>query len=176
MIRYNVQEEAGKYLSKLMDLELTYFLGRKRYERKTKPANHRNGNYHQDFSLKGIGEVQVNVPRDRQGQCRTQVLPRTKQYEEAITRDLSVMFLAGISTRSLSLLSHHLLGNPLSDMEIRQANKDLNASAERWRQRDLSGDSIKLLFVDGVHFLMQIEHSEPHGLGSTAPLHSQIPP
>jgi putative transposase len=151
MIRYNIQEEVGKYLSKLMDLDLTHFLGRERYERKRMPSNHRNGNYHRDFTLKGIGEVQVHVPRDRQGQFRTQVLPRSKQYEEAVTRELSLMFLTGISTRSLS---HHLLGRSLSHTEISQANRDLSASVARWRQRDLSAEGIKYLFVDGVHFSM----------------------
>jgi hypothetical protein len=33
MIRTNVQETVGHYLSTLMDVELTEFLGRKRYER-----------------------------------------------------------------------------------------------------------------------------------------------
>ncbi len=138
MIRYNVQEEVGKYLSKLMDLELTHFLGRERYERKEKNADHRNGSYHRDFILKGIGEVQVKVPRDRGGKFRTQVLPRSKQYEETVTQDLSLMFLSGISTRSLSLFSNHLLGRTLSHEEISQANKDLSESVEQWRQRDLS--------------------------------------
>ena len=157
MIRYNVQEEVGKYLSKLMDLELTHFLGRERYERKRDSSNHRNGSYHRDFTLKGIGGVEVTVPRDRQGQFRTQVLPRSKQYEEAVTRDLSLMFLAGISTRSLSLLSHHLLGRTISHTEISQANKELSESVERWRQRDLSQEGVKYLFVDGVHFSMRMD-------------------
>jgi len=30
MIRFNVQEEVGKYLTKLMDGEMTHFLGRER--------------------------------------------------------------------------------------------------------------------------------------------------
>ena len=34
MIRFNVQEEVGKYLTQLMDKEMTHFLGRERYERK----------------------------------------------------------------------------------------------------------------------------------------------
>ncbi len=33
MIRTNVQETVGQYLSTLMDVELTEFLGRARYER-----------------------------------------------------------------------------------------------------------------------------------------------
>lgn len=157
MIRFNVQEEVGKYLSKLMGLELSHFLGRERYERKGKPANHRNGSYHRDFTLKGIGEVQVQVPRDRQGQFRTQVLPRSKQYEEAVTREMAVMFLTGISTRSLSLLSNHLLGRTISHTEISQANKELSESVEKWRQRDLSREGVKYLFVDGVHFAMRVD-------------------
>jgi len=156
MIRFNVQEEVGKYLTRLMDLEMTHFLGRRRYERSGKDSNHRNGSYHRDFTLKSIGEVQVHVPRDRQSQFRTQVLPRSKQYEEAVTRDLSLMFLTGISTRSLSLLSHRLLGRTISHTEISQANTELSESVEKWRQRDLSRESVKYLFVDGVHFSMRM--------------------
>lgn len=156
MIRFNVQEEVGKYLTQLMGMELTHFLGRGRYERKGRRANHRNGGYHRDFALKGIGPVQVKVPRDRSGEYRTQVLPRSKRYEKALSQDLSLMFLTGISTRSLSLLSNHLLGRTISHTEISQVNKDLSASVERWRQRDLSPEAVKYLFIDGVHFAMRI--------------------
>ena len=34
MIRADIKETIGQYLSELMDAELTYFLGRKRYERR----------------------------------------------------------------------------------------------------------------------------------------------
>lgn len=162
MIRFNVQEEVGKYLTRLMDAEMTHFLGRGRYERTGKKANHRNGSYPREFTLKRIGEVQVKVPRDRQGQFRTQVLPRGKQYEEAVTRDLSLMFLTGISTRSLSLLSHHLLGRAISHTEISQANTELSESVEKWRQRDLSREVVKYLFVDGVHFAMRMDGKVEH--------------
>ena len=43
MIRANVQETVGKYLSSLMDTEMTQFLGRKPYERCEGDKNHRNG-------------------------------------------------------------------------------------------------------------------------------------
>ena len=32
--------------------------------------------YGRDFTLKGIGEVQVKVPRDPKGEFKTQVIPR----------------------------------------------------------------------------------------------------
>jgi hypothetical protein len=34
MIRYNVRESVGQYLSELMEAELTFYIGRERYERR----------------------------------------------------------------------------------------------------------------------------------------------
>ncbi|MEJ5375490.1 MAG: transposase, partial [bacterium] len=50
----------------------------------------RNGSYGRRFALKGIGEVHVNVPRDRRGEYQTQVLPRCQQYENEIGKDFCV--------------------------------------------------------------------------------------
>jgi transposase-like protein len=114
MIRTNVQETVGQYLSLLMDVELTEFLGRGRYERGEGDSDHRNGSYPRKFTLKGVGEVGIKVPRDRNGEFKTQVLPRSKQYEDALREDISVMFLAGVSTRTLSLISERLIGRKSS--------------------------------------------------------------
>ena len=67
MIRANVQETVGQYISSLMDSEMTHFLGRNRYERCEGDNNHRNGSYGRRFTLKGIGSVDIKVPRDRRG-------------------------------------------------------------------------------------------------------------
>ena len=42
MMRMDIQEEVGKYLTNLMDAELTHHLGREKYERVDGDANHRN--------------------------------------------------------------------------------------------------------------------------------------
>jgi len=159
MIRLDVREMVGKYLSEIMNAELTHFLGRKPYERKEEETNYRNGSYGRNFTVKGIGEVSVKVPRDRNGEYETQVLPRSKQYEDEIRRDLCVLFLGGVSTRTLSAMSSRLIGRKISHTEISQANKELADSVERWRNRDLSQEQIKYLFIDGVNFDMRIGDS-----------------
>jgi len=159
MIRANVQETVGQYLTALMDAELTHFLGRDRYERCEGKTNHRNGSYPRRFTLKGIGEVGVSVPRDRKGGFSPQVLPRSKQYEDALREDLSVMFLSGVSTRTLSMMSERLIGRKISASEVSKASKELTQGVEQWRQRDLSGESIKYIFVDGTLFPMRIDGS-----------------
>ena len=159
MIRDNVQETVGQYLSALMDTELTHFLGRGRYERCEEQSNHRNGSYERRFTMKGIGEVAVNVPRDRKAAFCSQVLPRSKQYEDALREDLSMMFMAGVSTRTLAMMSERLIGRKISPSEVSKSSKELSKAVEDWRSRDLSGEAIKYIFVDGTLFPMRIEGS-----------------
>jgi putative transposase len=156
IMRFNVQQTVGRYLSLLMESELTFMLGRGRYERARGSVNYRNGAYHRRFTLKGIGQVTVRVPRDRNGEFRTSVLPRSKQYEDAIREDLSLMFLSGVSTRTLSLISRRLIGRSISHEEVSKANRELTEAIERWRMRDLSTEPVKYVFLDGVNFTMRI--------------------
>ena len=159
MIRVEIRENVGEYLSRLMDMERTQFLGRERYEHGQGEVNHRNGSYPRNFTLKGIGEVQVEVPRDRKGDFKTQVIPRSKRYENELREDLSFMFLTGVSTRSLSMISTRLIGRKISPTEVSNANKELIDAVEKWRTRDLSGEPIKYIFLDGVNFDMRIDGS-----------------
>lgn len=159
MIRLDIRETVGQYLTSLMNAELTGFLGREPYKRGEGEVNHRNGSYGRHFALKGIGEVAVRVPRDRKGAFNTCVIPRSKQYEEAIRQDVSMMFLTGISTRSLSMMSKRLLGHKISPAEVSNANKELVEAVERWRMRDLSQEAVKYMFVDGVNFNMRLADS-----------------
>lgn len=159
MIRVNVKESVGRYLSELMNAELTHFLGRDPYERVEAQSNHRNGSYGRHFTLKGIGEVAVRIPRDRKAAFKTQVIPRSKQYEDELRQDLCVMFLAGVSTRTLSMMSRRLIGRSISASEVSKASKELAKAVEKWRERDLSQESFKYIFVDGVTFPMRVDGS-----------------
>jgi len=156
IIRTDIRQSVGQYLSEMMQVELTQFLGREPYERTGSESNHRNGSYRRQFTLKGIGSVDVEVPRDRQGNFQTQVIPRSKRYEDQLRQDLSAMFLTGISTRALAMLSKRLIGRSVSPTEVSNANRELIDAVEQWRNRDLSRECITYIFVDGVNFDMRM--------------------
>jgi transposase-like protein len=159
-IGVNIREAVGKFLTNLMENELTHYLGRDKYVRKKgNNTNYRNGSYRRRFCIKGIGDVDVKVPRDRDGDFKTQVIPRGKQYEDRITEDLAAMYLTGISTRTLSLLSKRLIGRSISPTEVSNATTELKKAIEAWRTRDLSHEKIKYLIIDGVNFHMRVNGS-----------------
>jgi len=159
MMRQEIRETMGQYLSELIRMELIHYLGRQPYERRDGHRNHRNGYYHRGFTLKGIGEVLVRMARDRRGAFHSQVLPRSKRYEEELRQDICVMYLTGISTRTLSIISEKLLGRKISSGEVSRVSKQLVEAVEKWRLRDLSEERIQYLFIDGITFKMRVTDS-----------------
>jgi putative transposase len=69
------------------------------------------------------------------------------------------MFLSGVSTRTLSLISERLIGRKISPMEVSNASKELSQAVEAWRERDLSFEPIKYMYMDGTFFSMRIDGS-----------------
>jgi putative transposase len=53
MIRLDIREVVGKYLTTMMNAELAYFLEREPYVRVAEAVNHHNGSYGRGFALKG---------------------------------------------------------------------------------------------------------------------------
>lgn len=159
MMRTEMNQGVGEYLSELMRAELSHFLGREPYERKEGETNHRNGSYERRFTMKRFGEVAIEVPRGRNGEFRSEVLPRSKRYEDELRKDICLMYLTGISTRTLSMLSKQLLGRKISVGEVSRANQELVDAVERWRTRSLAEEKIKYLLLDGVNFSMRVGQS-----------------
>jgi len=156
MVRVDMREAVGEYLSEIMRLELTRFLGRQPYERSESDSNHRNGSYERSFTLKGFGEVPVTVPRDRKAEFQTKVIPRSKQYEDELRHDIVMMFLSGVSTRALAMISGRLIGRKISSGEVSRCSNELGTAIENWRNRNLALTKFKYLFCDGVYFEMRI--------------------
>ena len=160
MVKTEVPKVIGNYLSEVMQVELTRFLGRQPYERAEEgESDHRNGSYSRSLTLKKIGEVEMKVPRDRQGKYQTQVIPKSKQYEDELRQDIAMMFLSGISTRTLAMMSHRLIGRKISSGEVSRCSRELIQAIENWRNRDLSLMRFKYLFCDGVYFEMRVTRS-----------------
>ena len=105
--------------------------------------------------IEGLKSQPLDITIDITFTCRTwvktTVLPRSQQYEDQVREDLSLMFLSGVSTRPLSLISKRLLGRNLSHEEVSKANLTLTEAVEKWRNRDLSKEVVKYLFLDGVN-------------------------
>jgi transposase-like protein len=136
-------------LEQVMDTEMTLFLGD---EKEASRLNKRNGYRTRRFAIKGVGEVELKVPRDRAGRFETKVVPERRHYDRELEKDLALLHLAGLSTRMLSQLSRHLLGLRVSSAEVANSLREIVPAARKFLERPLGGRRFVYLYVDGTNF------------------------
>lgn len=160
LMKLDIKSQATDFINGLMDCEFELFLGRDKYERiskvKISDRHLRNGHYQRTFAVKGLGRLNVKVPRDRHGKYQTKVLEPYKRNETSIEEDVAVLYLLGQSTRSLSLISERLLGTQISASKVSECSGRLIESVEKWRSRPLT-ENFKYLYLDGTNFSMRID-------------------
>ncbi len=69
------------------------------------------------------------------------------------------MFLSGLSTRNIALVSKTILGRKISESEVSKINNELLTGIDAWRLRPLHDLSIKYMYMDGVNFQMRVSNS-----------------
>jgi transposase-like protein len=143
----HVRHGAKEVLERVMDAEITLFLGQE-----SEVLNKRNGFVTRRFVFKGLGTLQLRVPRDRAGRFETKVIPKGKRYDEALEKDLALLHLAGLSTRTLSQVSRRILGLSVSPQEVSNALATIVPAAKAFLERDLKARRFKYLWVDGTNF------------------------
>ena len=160
MLQIDIKRQAERAVKELMKAELTEFLGRSRYERENGSEenvrpNYRNGSYKRTFVTQALGELELEVPRDRNGEFQSQLIERYRRRESSVDRDIALLFLCGFSTRSVSLVSKALLGTTISPSQVSSVTGQLADTIEAWRTRDLSDFDVKYMKVYGVQFPMR---------------------
>lgn len=158
MMALDMKTIAERTLSDLLRQELTSYLGRQKYERNgKKESNHRNGSYPKKFTAKSLGELELSIPRDRKAEFSSQLVRKYERSDKALEKDICSLFLMGLSTRNIALLSKSLIGKSVSRGEVSNINKELLTGIDAWRCRDLSPLKIKYMFLDGVFFKMRVK-------------------
>ena len=162
ILRMDVKEVATDFINGIMETEFELFLGREKHQRQSLVSvterNYRNGHYQRSFMVKGLGRLAIKVPRDRKGHYKTDVLEKYQRTEKAIKEDVAIIYLMGINTRSLSLISQRLLGDKISHAQVSQCSSALCESVEKWRTRPIE-EEIKYLYLDGTNFKMRVNGS-----------------
>lgn len=143
----STKEALSGAMEQIMAAELELFLGEE-----AQKGNKRNGVVTRSFGVKGVGTIQVRVPRDRHGKFKSSVVPPQRHYDQLIEQDLALLHLAGLSTRTLSQLSHKILGVRVSHAEVSNSLHMLIPGARKFLERPLTDRKFIYLYVDGTGF------------------------
>src|ERR687883_1576683 len=143
-------------IEELVEQELEAALGRGRYERAGTPAGHRHG--HRVRQLTGsFGPVELAVPRARlraeDGGGRewlSAVLPRYARRTRQAEALIAGAYLAGTNTRRVQRALAALFRGAVGKDVVSRAWRKVKADWEAWGRRDLGGEDIVRLILDGT--------------------------
>lgn len=149
-------------LQEVMEAELETELGYEKHERMSKndegeeSKNYRNG-YSKKTVKTQLGEVEIKVPRDRNGEYEPQIIGKYNRNADGMEEKILSLYAAGLSQRDIAdqikslydvEISHDLVSK-ISDKIIPQLNE--------WQNRPLES-VYPFVFMDAIHYKIRENH------------------
>jgi transposase-like protein len=143
-------------MSRVAQEELTAFLGAGVYARTEARRGYRNGTKIRTLTT-SFGPTELVVPRalifdgERHQEWQSQIVPRYARRTREVDAALLGLYFGGVNTRRVKQAIRPLLkDSPLSKSSISRVIVQLQAYFEGWRERDLSGEDIRYVYLDAT--------------------------
>jgi hypothetical protein len=96
--------------AKILAVDFDSYINAGRYQRSSSRRSYRNGYRHRKL-LTSIGELDLEIPRDRDGGYRPELFERHKRVDRVLDDTIRQMFLSGVSTRKVGDVLDALCGS-----------------------------------------------------------------
>jgi transposase-like protein len=140
-----IRESVRAVAQELMEAEISELIGAQHGERTEDRATHRNGYRARRWDTRA-GEIELQIPKMRQGSYFPSFLQPRKRSEQALVSVVQQAYVCGVSTRRVDQLVESL-GLRISKSEVSRIAGLLDEQVQAFRQRPLEG-RYPYVFVD----------------------------
>lgn len=100
-------------------------------------GNSRNGSFSKTITTENVGDVLLNIPRDRNGQFEPQVIPKGETISSGIQEAILGMYSRGMTTSDVRRQVEEIYGLDISETPVSNITERIMDSAREWQQRPL---------------------------------------
>ncbi|AKX87248.1 transposase (plasmid) [Enterococcus durans] len=137
-------------INTLLQAELTAFLDYEKYNRTGfNSGNSRNGNYSRSFKTE-YGELNLAIPRDRNGEFSQQTLPAYKRSNDSLETTIIQLFQKGITMSEISELIEKIYGHYYTPQTISNITQIVSEDVVAFKERSLESQ-YSIIFMDATH-------------------------
>jgi putative transposase len=147
-------------LQEVLECEMEQSLQAAKGERTGGRQGYRSGYYGRSLITR-VGKLELRVPQDRQGRFSTELFARYQRSEKALVAALMTMYVQGVSTRRVKLITEELCGHEFSASAVSAINAKLDEELHRFFTRRLE-DPFAYLILDARY-----ERVREDGLGQS---------
>jgi putative transposase len=150
-----VRGQVRWFIEQLLEEELEAALGRGRYERVAGSNGRRHGHRPRQL-VTTFGPLSLSVPRARlhdavgEQEWKSALLPAYKRLSHRAEALIAEVYLAGMNTRRARRALAKLFEGHIGKDIVSRAWQRSRSAWEAWQRRDLAGDDIVRLILDGT--------------------------
>jgi len=143
-------------VQQLLEAEMDEHLGYEKYD----PKGYGSGNSRNGTSKKTlkstVGDIPVNIPRDRNASFDPVVVPKHETMSEKIEKAIVGMYSRGMATRDIEDQIKDIYGIQISETSVSNITGKMLDSIKEWQNRPLESVYF-VLWMDGISF--KIRHN-----------------
>lgn len=150
-------------IQQVMESELEAELGYEKSERtgseevSADPRNYRNG-YSQKTVKTQLGEVDVKVPRDRNGKFEPQIIGKYSRNADGMEEKILALYSCGMSQRDIAEQIKNLYDVEISPELVSKISEKIMPEVTAWQSRPLES-VYPFVFLDAVHYKIKENHT-----------------
>lgn len=161
-IMNSMKELFSDVLETVMEAELEEKLGYEKSGRvsdnteKSMSKNYRNG-YSKKTVKTQLGEVDVKIPRDRNGEYEPQIIGKYSRNADGMEEKILALYSCGMSQRDISVQIKNLYDVDISDGLVSKTVEKIAPEITAWQNRPL--DAVyPFIFMDAIHYKVKENH------------------
>ena len=147
-------------LEQVMEVEMDDELGRERCQRTEGPEeqgrNYRNG-YSKKTVKTQLGEVDIKVPRDRQGKYEPKIIGKYDRNAEGMEEKILALYACGMGQRDISEQIKELYNVEISPELVSKISEKIMPEVTAWQNRPLE-KVYPFVFMDAIHYKVKENH------------------
>ena len=143
-------------IQEMLDAEMEDHLGYSKYDYKNKEVKNSRNGVRSKKVRSDFGEVQISIPRDRQGTFEPQVIRNYENDISGIEDQVLGMYAKGMSIRDISSHIKSIYNIEISHTLVSKITDRILPVANEWQNRPL--DSVyPIVFMDAIHYKVRTE-------------------
>lgn len=144
-------------VEEILQAELDEHLG---YEKHSKEGhnsgNSRNGTYSKKVKTESLGDMVLNIPRDRNGEFEPQLIPKGSRMSEKLEESIIGMYSRGMTTSDISEQVKQIYGVEVSEGTISNVTHRIVEHVKEWQNRALESVYFTV-WMDGI--MLKVKHN-----------------
>jgi putative transposase len=136
----------------LFEAEIENELGFEKHQRKDKESNNaRNGYSKKTVKTDMVGEMELKIPRDRNGEYETKIVPKYQRDISSIEDKIIALYAKGVSMEGINKYIEEIYGFSVSSEQVSRVVDKLMPKVREWQNKQLK-PIYPIIFLDGMVF------------------------